>query len=211
MYGALRNRAYNSSQLAGLSAAVLVTAAFGYALANGFAMDLARIVEQPITFTPMIDDSIPDQPENRDLPLLDALPLPVPAPLAPDDVFKTDDVIITAPPASEGAPIAKLGSAPAPKPARTRPVLLPQAPPPYPPPAVRHNEQGISRLEVCVDAKGRVSAASIVASSGSEALDDASLKWVRSARFTPGKRDGAPQSVCGHTIAYEWKLEDASR
>ena len=122
MYGALRNRAYNLSQLAGLSAAVLVTPV----VANGFAMDLHRIVEQPITFTPMIDDSIPDQQDNQDLPLLDAPPLPVPAPRAPDDVFKTDDVIITAPPASEEAPIAKRGSAPAPKPARTRPVLLPE-------------------------------------------------------------------------------------
>ena len=111
MYGALRNRAYNLSQLAGLSTAVLVTPVVGYALANGFAMDLHRIVEQPITFTPMIDDSIPDQQDNQDLPLLDAPPLPVPAPRAPDDVFKTDDVIITAPPASEEAPIAKRGSA----------------------------------------------------------------------------------------------------
>ncbi len=211
MYGALRNRAYNLSQLAGLSTAVLVTPVVGYALANGFAMDLHRIVEQPITFTPMIDDSIPDQQDNQDLPLLDAPPLPVPAPRAPDDVFKTDDVIITAPPASEEAPIAQRGSAPAPKPARTRPVLLPEAPPPYPPPAIRHNEQGVSRLEICIDPKGRVSAASIVASSGSEALDDASLKWVRSARFTPAKLDGAPQSVCGHAIAYEWKLEDTRR
>lgn len=211
MYGALRKRVYNSSQLAGLSAAALVTTLAGYALANGFAMDLARIVERPITFTPMLDETIPEPSEPRDLPIPDSPPLPVPPLPTPIDRFRIEDTTIIAPPAPEPAPTANPRSTPAPKSVRTRPVLLPQPSPPYPSSAIRQNQQGASTLEVCVDAKGRVSAASIAASSGSDALDEASLKWVRSARFTPGKLDGTPQSVCGHTIVYEWKLEDARR
>jgi len=211
MYGALRKRAYTSSQIAGLSAAVLVTTLAGYALANGFATDLTRIIERPITFTPMIEDHLPDQPEQRDLPVSDTPPLPIPEPLGPSGVFTIKDVDFITPrplaPSPAADPIAK----PAPKSVRTRPVLLPQAAPPYPSTAIRHNEQGLSKLEICVDTRGRVSAASIAASSGSEVLDNAALKWVRSARFSPGKLDGAPQSVCGHTIVYEWKLEDARR
>ena len=159
MYGALRKRAYTSSQIAGLSVAVLVTTLAGYALANGFATDLTRIIERPITFTPMIEDHLPDQPEQRDLPVSDAPPLPIPAPLPPNDLFRTEDTILIEPRAPDVAPVAGPVSTPAPKSVRTRPVLLPQDAPPYPSAAIRHNDQGISKLEICVDARGRVSAA----------------------------------------------------
>ena len=39
-----------------------------------------------------------------------------------------------------------------------------------------------------------------------KSLDQAALKWVRDAKFTPAKVDGAPQAVCGHTVDYEWTL-----
>ena len=77
--------------------------------------------------------------------------------------------------------------------------------------SIRANEQGVSTLDVCVDARGRVSSATLAASSGHTTLDSAALKWVRSARFTPGKLDGVAQSVCGHTVVYEWNLEDARK
>ena len=56
-----------------------------------------------------------------------------------------------------------------------------------------------------------VTSATIISGSGHAVLDNAALKWVRSARFTPGKLDGVPQLVCGHNVIYEWNLEDARK
>jgi protein TonB len=98
-----------------------------------------------------------------------------------------------------------------PAPVRIAPKLKPSDPPPYPMSAVRAGEQGLSALEVCVDARGSVTSATLAASSGSARLDEAALKWIRNARFTPGTLDGAAQSVCGHDVVYEWNLKDARK
>jgi protein TonB len=74
--------------------------------------------------------------------------------------------------------------------------------------ARRAQQQGTSTLDVCVDARGRVSSATLASSSGHATLDNAALKWVRTARFTPGNLDGIAQSVCGHQVVYEWNLAD---
>lgn len=214
MYGAMRNRASNSSQLAGLSIAALITALAGYALAQGFGQTIIRMIETPITFTPLPETKTPDATPQTKLDLgatnLDA-PLP-PLPPIPDFIAAdepagktiTIDVGATGTGSGAGASVA-----PPPAPVRSRPVLLQQTPPEYPMPAIRAKQQGTSTLDVCVDARGRVSSASLANSSGHSTLDNAALKWVRNARFTPGKLDGVAQSVCGHTVVYEWNLADA--
>lgn len=210
MYGALRNRASNSSQLAGLSIAALITALAAYALAHGFGASIIRLIETPITFTPLPDEVIPD-PTPREPTLTmgeDTLETPPLIP-APEDVFvPADETVYTTPRAEDAGPSTGANVAPAPKPIRMRPVLLPQTPPDYPRSSIRANEQGVSTLDVCVDARGRVTSATLAAGSGYATLDNAALKWVRNARFTPGKLDGVAQSVCGHTVVYEWNLED---
>ena len=90
---------------------------------------------------------------------------------------------------------------------RTSASMLPAASPAYPPSEVRTGNEGITALEVCVDARGRVSSAALTGSSGHPVLDNAALKWVRDRRFTPAKVDGAPQAICGHAVSYEWKLD----
>ncbi len=214
MYGALRTRANNSTHLVGVATAILFTTLAGYALANGFAMDLVRIIEKPITFTPLPDESTPDDPlRTTELTMADTTLIDVPPVTIYDDFVAAPDVITitTTPRAADPGPTANAGVTPAPKPIRTRPALLPQEAPPYPPSAIRSQSEGVSTLDVCVDARGRITSATLASSSGHTVLDNAALKWVRSARFTPGKLDGAPQSVCGHTVAYEWNLEDARR
>lgn len=213
MYGAMRNRASSSSQLAGLSIAALITALAGVALANGFGQIIIRIIETPITFTPLPEDVIPDNPVERTLDMdvvsLDT-PLPPLPPIpnwAPEDATPT----IPLPPIDRTGPATDTGArvVPPPAPVRSRPVLLKQTPPEYPMSARRAQQQGTSTLDVCVDARGRASSATLANSSGHQALDNAALKWVRNARFTPGKLDGVAQSVCGHTVVYEWNLADA--
>ncbi|MDP3494034.1 MAG: energy transducer TonB [Hyphomonadaceae bacterium] len=213
MYGALRTRANNSTHVAGISVAALITTLAGYALANGFAMDLARIIETPITFTPLSEETTSDEPlKQTEFDMSDATKIETPLPLGPviEFIANPEGITGTTTPRAPD-PVANTGGAAAPKLIRTRPTLIPQEPPPYPASEIRKQNQGVSTLDVCVDAKGRISAASFASSSGHSVLDNAALKWVRSARFTPGKLDGVPQSVCGHTFAYEWNLEDARK
>ncbi len=213
MYGAMRNRASNSSQLAGLSIAALITALAAYALGHGFGASIIRLIETPITFTPLPEEVIPD-PTPRETTLAmggDTLETP-PLDLSTRDTFvPAEDRVDTTPRAEDATPSTGANVTPAPNPVRKRPVLLPQTQPDYPRSSIRANEQGVSTLDVCVDARGRVSSATLAASSGHTTLDSAALKWVRSARFTPGKLDGVAQSVCGHTVVYEWNLEDARK
>ena len=212
MYGALRNRASNSSQLAGLSIAALITALAAYALGQGFGASIIRLIETPITFTPLLDEVIPD-PTQRETTLVmggDTLETP-PLDFPPDIFVPAEDKVYTPPRTEVAGPSTGASVTPAPKLIRVRPVLLPQTPPDYPASAIRQQQQGVSTLDVCVDARGRVSSATLAAGSGHATLDNAALKWVRSARFTPGKLDGVAQSVCGHTVVYEWNLEDARR
>lgn len=64
--------------------------------------------------------------------------------------------------------------------------------PDYPRAARQRGEQGNVILEIVVDAKGAVSAVDVVTSSGFVALDNAAVKAVKSALFTPAQVDGEP-------------------
>src|SRR5690606_34198386 len=94
-------------------------------------------------------------------------------------------------------------------PSRTGPKLRSTEKPPYPAPDIRARNDGHTGLEACVSASGRVTSATLDQSSRHSRLDAAALKWIRTARFTPGAINGAPQSMCGHSVVYEWRLEDA--
>lgn len=214
MYGALRTRATNSTHLVGVTTAILITTLAGYALSSGFAMDLARVIEKPITFTPLPEETLPDDPlKTTDLAMSDTTLIETPLPLAPNIEFtaRPDVITGTTTRVDDTPPVTNVGVTPPPKAIRTRPALLPQEAPPYPPSAIRSQSQGVSTLEICVDARGRITSATLASSSGHTVLDNAALKWVRSARFTPAKLDGVARSVCGHTVAYAWNLEDARR
>lgn len=68
----------------------------------------------------------------------------------------------------------------------------------YYPPSLRKAEVvGVSTVRVCVDAAGKLKGEpSITNSSGTQGLDDAALMWSKVARFSPGKADGVPTTMC---------------
>ena len=59
--------------------------------------------------------------------------------------------------------------------------------PEYPKGARQRGEQGDVVIEMTVNSKGGVDKASVVTSSGYAELDEAALRAVRSAKFTPAK------------------------
>ncbi len=213
MYEAMRARAPNSTKLAGAMTTVLVTTAVGYALMNGLGAQIAKAFEEP-TFLANVEPSPKPEEQIEKKELDTGVTLEESKVFIPDlDIFVVrddgDDVIRgkTGPGVGTGKGGPEVGVAPSARPVRLSPKMLPAESPPYPLQSIRGNEEGLSRLEVCVDARGRVTSASIAASSSHPRLDDAALKWVRSARFRPGSIDGNPQVMCGHPVDYEWNLE----
>lgn len=115
-----------------------------------------------------------------------------------------------APPAPKPDPVKARLSAPAPSPhlGNNQPVgyglvvdnrILParpdsrmNLPPPYPPLALSHGEQGNVLLSIQVAPSGRASAVTVVGSSGFSILDDAARDAVLGWRFLPADFHGRP-------------------
>lgn len=214
MYGAMRERASSSTRFAGGVTAVTATAALALAVVVGMGGQIATAMEEKLIFT-----VIPDAPPIEPPPLANEEQFDVTSDVTPPPehprvdvpVFEWDPpitVVVDPTPRVETGPgVAEAKVAPPKAPVRTLAKLLVAAPPPYPAADVRKGNEGISSLEVCLDVRGRVTSASLAGSSGHASLDQAALKWVREARFTPAKVDGAPQAVCGHSVDYAWKLD----
>lgn len=64
--------------------------------------------------------------------------------------------------------------------------------PRYPPAARHEHAQGEVRMRVEIDESGRIASVSIIASSGSQALDEAARAAIQSWRCLPAERDGRP-------------------
>lgn len=80
--------------------------------------------------------------------------------------------------------------------------------PVYPQDAVRKEETGVTSLESCVTVEGRMVDVKLARSSGSVALDSATLAWAQTAKFAPAEFNGEPMAVCGYRLDYEWRVTE---
>lgn len=150
---------------------------------------------------PVPEEPPPPEPERppeseppKELPPeLDALKLPEPAPERPPV-----ETPVVEPPKEESRkepprpPVAASAPAPAVAPRQAR-VDAPPRPrksikPDYPKGARLRGEQGDVQLEIEVTASGAVGEVKVVSSSGYQELDEAAVKAVKAAHFTPAKR-----------------------
>ena len=202
---------YRENRAVGVSAAVAVTALAAIGISSGLAREII-LQPEPITEVALID-----APENTaepveviqpDLEDIDVVPDPTPLDFViPNIVFdipiETPIVVAPAPePVSPDMPVVSGSNAVAPK-------LIVSRKPAYPPPSIRAQEEGVTTISVCVNERGQTQSAQLTSSSGFSRLDDAALKWMKSAKFRPARADGKPRAVCNHIVAYEWNLEDA--
>ena len=208
MYGAVRQRAPSSTQITGVVVTVLAVVGVGYGVMNGAGTTLFDALEGKMTVATLPPDTVEEIVEPPKFGEPDEIGLDVAGPLAgPDEVFTfKDDVITGTTGTTAGAgtlvftpPPIKVG----------KPRLLAMDKPPYPAGELRRQHQGITGLELCVSDKGLVTSAAVISSAGYPLLDEAALKWVRDARFSAGTLDGQPQAMCGHRVAYEWRIEGA--
>lgn len=214
MYGAMRERALASTRMAGGATALTITGALALAVAIGMGGHALAAPEEPLMFTVMPEEVVQPPPEmKRDFDMAAEPTLVVVQPEI-NIFFEVEDppIRVTREPEARPTPgIPKpsetvIPTPPKPPGVRTGAKIIPAAAPPYPPSAIRRGDEGISTLEICLDAGGRVTSAKLANTSGHDVLDEAALKWVRTAKFTPAKLDGVAQAVCGHAVSYEWNL-----
>jgi periplasmic protein TonB len=209
MYGELRPRAPFSTHAAALSTTALVLGLVGLGLMAGLAAPVVvRLTQPTILITP------PEPKAEAERPPIDPgetiAPLTTTPHELPDDVT-WDEVVAPAAPDSS-APALDVGASIAPATAAVvaslaPPRLLAREAPPYPPQAERAGAEGISALELCINAAGRVTSVRLTAGAGHPALDRAALDWARQARFAPAHRAGTPEAVCGYSLDYQWRIE----
>lgn len=216
MYGAMRERASGSTRIAGGVTALTIGTALGVAVVIGMGGHALIEKEEKLMFTVMPEQTVtpPPEPTERQFDTTAETTLTF---VQPDIniFFEVEDPPIRAPrdpetramPGPAAPSETVIPTPPKPPGVRTAARIIPGAAPPYPAPDVRKGNEGVSELEVCLDARGRVTSAQLVKTSGSVSLDKAALEWVREAKFTPAKLDGAAQAVCGHSVDYEWKLD----
>jgi protein TonB len=222
MYGETRSHARNTAPLSqanltGASITVLALTLVGYGLVAGLGAPVLANLPRPLVAVIMpetVEPKLPEPPLVREIDevRLTAPTNPFPFPdFIPVDRPADDRVVAVAEPALLPSPFAGTGSGVTPKPpaAPVPPKLMARETPPYPTTEIRARHEGVSSLSLCVDARGRVTSAQLAASSGYSRLDDAALKWIRSARFKPATQDGAPVAACDVAVDYEWRIEDA--
>lgn len=155
----------------------------------------ASAPDEPVPDVPPPEPERPpeSEPPKELPPELDALKLPEPAPERPPV-----ETPVVEPPKEESRkepprpPVAASAPAPVVAPRQAR-VDAPPRPrksikPDYPKGARLRGEQGDVQLEIEVTASGAVGEVKVVSSSGYQELDEAAVKAVKAAHFTPAKR-----------------------
>jgi protein TonB len=135
----------------------------------------------------------PPSPANIHPRLINPFAPPIQQPLVPWPTTDDRNQTTTNPPAGGTGPGTSALQPPLPVSAPARGIAWTHTIPAYPPTAARLNEQGSVRLMLHIDEQGNVVDASVIGSSGFEALDAAAVAWVKEHwRYQPATRDGAP-------------------
>lgn len=96
--------------------------------------------------------------------------------------------------------------------ARTSPATDPRNPitrPPYPPQAIRMEQEGLVVINACVRPDGQLTDLGLARSSGYPILDQAALRHLgkRGTRLLPGTEDGRPVMMCTQ-VPIRFSIED---
>ena len=184
-----------------------------WAFLNGFAAKAIKRVKDVIeasTVEQVKPKDLPPPPPQEELkqevkvqvvaPDID-IKVPVDAP-PPPITNTTTQPVVKAPPAppppKPSGPTTGLGKA----------TYAPDPNDYYPDDSKRNGEEGRPIVHVCADAKGRVSSAEILTSSGHPSLDTNAIKYAKAIRFKPALENGQPVPACGN-LPVKFSLKDA--
>lgn len=183
--------------------------------------------ERPVEETPAEPPPDPPREETAEATTPDEPPEPVPDPPPPLPEEKPVETKPTPPPAAKegneqapetAPPSPATADAPPPAPAERhdspsdgvydeRPALRQAIRPIYPLSARRKGQEGSVTCLVHVTERGKAERVEVVRSSGHGSLDEAAVRAIRKARFTPARKNG--ERVASETrLTFLFRLED---
>lgn len=203
-----------------------IHAVLGYAFVTGLAfqyikqatekMDVFDVQEEP---PPPPDEPPPPPPEQPTTPPPVVTPPPIvktntPPPVVVQSVQTPPAVYVPVPIAAPPAP-----PAPVAPPAPPAPVISKKAGPKgnlgqyfgrdnYPPSAIRDQAQGRVRATLTIGTDGRVANCVVTSGSGNSALDEATCRGARRARFSPAQDDAGNPIQSTYPLSITWQLEE---
>jgi protein TonB len=186
----------------------------------------ARLVSTPAALP--VAAPLPPAPESPDEPAKEspllapseqAEPLPVASPPAepqppatpPPAALPADSLPAAAPPAARAPAPAAMTSAVdltyySARDVDVHPRALREIVPDYPPDADRRRLSGKVRLQLKLEADGRVSEVEVVSAQPAEVFNDSALKAFREARFAPAQKNGRPvRALVLVEVLYDWE------
>lgn len=214
--------AYADQQMSGNKITALIVVAIlhvvvGYALVTGLAYSAFKKIKEVTTAVKIDPEKTPPPPPPpppKDAPPPPPIVAPPPAINIPVTVPNTVTAVAEAPPPAP-APVVVLPPPPA---------APPPAPPPptpgtpkgrpgewvttndYPSRALREEREGVTGFKLDYDATGKPTNCTIVRSSGSSDLDDATCQnLMRRARFKPGTQNGQPVGA-SYSSSVRWVI-----
>jgi protein TonB len=183
-----------------------------WALKSGFAVKIMEAIAPPIKVDIVNEVKKDEPPPPPPPPKMEMPPVQIPPPVV--DITVPADTPTTAlsnttdkvlPPAPPAPPVVRSA------PVRTQLKLNPRSTQPnvddyYPETSRRLEEEGVSKIKVCVGTNGRVKTAEVDESSSFARLDEAGVKVAKLLRFTPPTEDGKPiDDACG-TVPIRFQL-----
>ncbi|HTQ36827.1 MAG TPA: energy transducer TonB [Steroidobacteraceae bacterium] len=174
-----------------------------WALKSGFAIKLVKSITEPLKVDiPVVKIQPPPPPPPPPVriemppvqvpPVLVDIPNPPPP---PPDVIIAKTTTEAVPP---GPPVPPTPSPPAHGPVVTRPVVIskPDIEDFYPRESKSAGEEGVVKIKLCWDVKGKVLESSLAETSSHPRLDEAAVRMGKQFRLKPGTEDGRPVAAC---------------
>jgi protein TonB len=210
----------SGSRIVAIIIVALIHVAVGYALVTGLAYSAVKKAIERVT-TVDIEEPEEEPEEEPPPPEPDIVPPPV-APPPPINIAVAPPPIQVQTVIPPPAPVARVVPPPAPPPA-------PPAPPPprranpeprnntgswvttadYPARALREEKEGVTRVNLTVNAEGRVSDCQVTGSSGSPELDEAACRNItRRARFNPRLDAQGNPTTGSYAIPIRWQIPE---
>jgi protein TonB len=195
-------------------AVVGVNALVFWIAASGFGAGMIReLTETQVAIIEEVKEE--EEPPPPPPPVDVELPPPPPQVILPDFVFErpvaetaiqqVQQVRDPSPPPAVKAPPPPVVVATRPAPGRNFGQNMIEA---YPAASIRAEEEGTTKVSVCVDIGGKISNVKVIKGSGFDRLDAATLKELPRQRMTPAKgSDGKPIAVCDHIMEIVWELK----
>ena len=218
-----------TKHMVGLGVVLLMHILLGYALLNGLARKVVEVVKGPIETKIIEEVKPPPPPPPENLPPPPKLPPPPPAYMPPPEIkietppppAPTITVQTTPPPPAPPVTIAPPPTPEPPAPAPPAPVAArpaigdvtacaPRAED-YPPPAIRAEATGTTRVRFTIDAAGKLTKAEVAKSAGSSRehrlLDRVAIDKLSTCKFTPGIDANGKPTGGSFDVEYVWKLQ----